>query len=174
MKKSQLEIKVFALNTLNVYAEKVIKAEKEKFAKFIGKDIFKVNGDLKEKYNLEKESFIKEKQGDYFVDIHYWRDLSYKNFSVRFKICVNGGSYDVKPATAFCHYEEINETIYQIDKENLLIENSNTPREFKTYNEAEILKAANECKKAAEIYEKALNKVDYQFRDIVGCKGLRN
>ena len=72
-KKTQLEIKVLSINTINEYALKCIEHELKFYSQFIGLDIFKVDGSIKQKYLHEKISFEgKLKDGTYFNNVLIW------------------------------------------------------------------------------------------------------
>jgi len=120
LKKSNQEVKVLAINTLYEWAEKFFNYEKDHFSQFVGVDIFKVDGSIKKKYEHEKMSFRGKLPDGTFCDAHYWFTHSYNDFRITVKICVNGGSYDVKPTTAFCQYEEQGITLFKTQNGVLL------------------------------------------------------
>jgi len=57
-----------------------------------------------------------------YYDVHYWFDYSYNELKVNVKLCINGGSWDVRPTTAFCQYEEQQLTILKTNPAGQLIE----------------------------------------------------
>lgn len=165
-KKSQVEIKTIALNTINEHAAKFYEYEKNHFAQFIGKDIFKANGEVKAKFEHEKIKFSGQLDDGTFYDSHYWFENRYGHFGMVVKTCVNGGSWDTVPTTAFCTYEQISVDLFDIEN-GLLIETKRPQRDFSyRYNVAEILKKVDEAKVAAEEYGKVLQAVPYEFREM--------
>ena len=165
-KKSNKEVKVLAINTLNEWAEVFYKYEKEHFSKFIGIDIFKVDGSIKQKYDHEKQSFKGQLLDGTWVDVHYWFTKRYNSFDINIKLCVNGGSYDVKPTTAFCQYEEMSLTLFNT-VDNKLVETSEDISHLSTrYNLDELVKIAAEIEQAKIVYERAEYKMPYRFKDV--------
>ena len=167
VKKSNVEVKVLAINTLYEWAEKFYQYEKQHFQQFIGKAIFKVDGSVKAKFDHEKMSHKGQLPDGTWVNAHYWFTSRYNSFDIHVKICVNGGSYDVKPSTAFCQYEEQTVELFKINEAGELVENSNDISWLKKrYDVAELTSTANDVKKAAEVYEAALNKMPWIFREV--------
>ena len=165
MKKSNVEVKVLALNTLYEYAKKFIQYEKEFYSKFIGINIFKVDGSIKAKYEHERLSFRGKLPDGAFVDVHYWFNSSY-SFDIHIKLCINGGSYDDKPVTAFCQYEELTSTLFEL-KDNVLTAKDNDISYLdKRYNVEELTAKAKQVKELAEKYETLYNTFPYQFKDV--------
>mgnify|MGYP006921369615 CR=1 FL=1 len=166
LKKSNQEVKVLAINTLYEWAEKFFNYEKEHFTQFLGVDIFKVDGTIKKKYEHEKISFRGKLSDGTNVDAHYWFSHSYGTFTIRVKICVNGGSYDVRPTTAFCQYEEISLTLFTTNNGVLLPTEPDTAFLKTRFDVAELSAIAGNIKKAAEAYETAVNAMPYRFREV--------
>lgn len=165
-KKTNQEVKVLSINTLNQYAEQFFLYEKEYFRQFIGKDIFKVDGSIKAKFDHEKQSFRGQLPDGTFVDAHYWFTSNYGYFDIHVKICVNGGSYDVKPATAFCQYEEMALTLFKIEAGKLIDTDTDITHLKERYNLSDLQKIAAEIGEAKKIYEAAENKMPYRFKDV--------
>jgi hypothetical protein len=165
-KKTQVEIKVLAINTLYAYAEKYINHEKARLTPFIGLDIFKVDGSFKMKYDSPKLSNKIQLPDGTFVNAHYWFTHYSNEFGINIKICVNGGSYDVRPETAFCQYEEQYFTLFK-KVDGKLVE-TEIDREYlkKRYNVAELTSVANSIKEAAKLYELAAGKMPHLFNDV--------
>ncbi len=187
MKKTALQIKVLLINTLNQYAKTIYEYEKKHFAQFLGMEIFKVDGSLKAKYEHEKLTFKGKLEDGTFYDIHYWFEYNYHTFKIHVKACVSGGSYDVKPNTAFCQYEE--KTLYIFDTKeaphpslekallkytvNVLTEPQGGEPDFKCdYDEKNLLAIAERIKEAAAAYEKAERDMPYQFKDVLHIERL--
>jgi len=172
VKKTQAEIKVMAINTLYEYAEKYILHEMDRISAFIGLDIFKVDGSFKAKYDAPKLSDKLQLPDGTFVNAHYWFNQYTNGFDINVKICINGGSYDVKPVTAFCQYEQQSFTIFNKNEGRLI----DTKKDFsylkKRYNVNELQTIANDIKDAAKVYESEYDKMPYIFSDTFGVKRL--
>ncbi len=180
---TNLEKKVLSINTLYQYAEKCIEYEMNHFKQFIGKDIFKVDGSVKAKYAHEKISFDGKMDDGTFYHVHYWFELNFNYFDLHIKSCINGGSYDVKPSTAFCIYEETTYTMFNVKKsepdelgytKQLLAENTerfNNDYSIR-YNADTVIEQANEVEKLAETYRNEYDKIPYYFRDVLHVKRL--
>ena len=164
-KKTQAEIKVLAINTLYEYAKKYVNHEKTRLDAFIGLDIFKVDGSFKQKYDSPKLSDTLTLPDGTFVNAHYWFKHYSNDFGIYVKICVNGGSYDVQPNTAFCQYEEQYFSLFnKVDGKLVATE---IDREYLNtrYDVAQLTAIATTIKEAAKVYEAEADKMPYLFRD---------
>lgn len=170
--KTNVEVKVLAINTLYEYAKLIIEHEKKHFNQFIGKDIFKVDGSLKAKYEHEKLTFKGQMNDGTWFNVHSWYQKYSSSFDLKIKVCVNGGSYDVKPTTAFCQYEEISTTLYELDNNCLIASNRDYSYLDKVYNVDELTAISLEIEKAAKEYEKVKDKMPYIFNDVFYIKRL--
>lgn len=164
-KKTQAEIKVLAINTLYEYAQKYINHEKERLTPFIGLDVFKVDGSFKQKYDSPKLSDKLQLADGTWVDAHYWFKHYSTDFGICVKICVNGGSYDVKPTTAFCQYEEQYFSLFNKVDGKLVATEIDRDYLNTRYDVAQLTSIANTIKEAAKVYEAAADKMPYIFRD---------
>lgn len=173
-KKTREEVKVLAVNTLYEWAAKFYQYEKDHFSRFIGQPIFKVNGGIKAKFEHEKMAYKGQLPDGTFVDAHYWFTSRY-SFDMTVKICINGGSYDVKPTTAFCQYEETIIELFKIDSDGKIQESKNEPGYLNTrYDLSELKQIAEDIKAAAKIYEAAENNMPYIFKDVFYIQRLTN
>lgn len=171
-KKSQIEIKVLAINTLNQWTEQVYAYEKKHFAQFLGQNIFKVDGSVKAKFDHEKFSFKGQLEDGTWVNANYWFTNAHGYFSIHVKICVSGGSYDVKPATTFCQYEETAPTLFQV-KDGLLIETTQEQSDYSIrYDVADLQSKAQAIKEAADAYEVVADTMPNQFKDVLFIQHL--
>lgn len=171
-KKSNEEVKVLAINCLEEWSEKFHNYEREYFAKLVGIDPFKNDGTLKKKYEHQKQDFTGQLADGTYLNAHYWYEHSYNELRMRVKICVNGGSYDVRPSTAFCQYEEKSLTLYKT--ENGVLINTDTEAEHLAtkYDLSELQGIAAEIKEAAAVYEAVAAKMPYRFREVFHIKRL--
>lgn len=171
-KKSTQEVKVLAINTLYEYAQQFYEYERQHFSQFIGKDIFKVDGSIKAKYEHEKLSFSGKLNDGTNVNAHYWFTSKYNCFDIHVKICINGGSYDVKPSTAFCQYEETALTLFKTEDNKLIETPANIDYLATRYDVKTLAKIAADIKEAAKIYEAAEDKMPYLFKGVFDVERL--
>lgn len=163
-KKSSIDAKVLSINTLYEWAEKFFKYEQDHFRQFLGKDIFKVDGSVKAKFEHPKLNAKGQLEDGTFYDVHYWFENRHGYFVIKIKSCINGGSYDDK--SYFCIYDEIGQTLFEV-KDGLLVETTQQPTDFSIRYDAKELQAiAENIKEAAESYRQAANKMPYAFQDV--------
>lgn len=174
MKKSQKEIKVLAINTLYEYAQQFLSYEKDHFKQFLGKNIFKVDGSVMAKYQHERMSINTQLSDGTHVSANYWFESRY-SFDIVVKICVNGGSYDVQPVTAFTQYEQMTITIFDIDKKDgSICEARQQEYEWlnKRFTVEQLQQQAAEVQEIAKQYESASNAFPYLFKQTFDIERL--
>ena len=172
VKKSAIEIRVLAINTLYEYAAKYYQHEKQRLTPFIGLDIFKVDGSFKQKHDSPKLSDRTKLDDGTFVDAHYWFNQYSTSFDIHVKICINGGSYDTKPTTAFCQYQELSITLFRKENGKLIAGDIDVSYLDERYNVDQLTAIANEVKEAAKVYESVYNKMPYLFTDVFNLSRL--
>jgi hypothetical protein len=172
-KKTQLEIKVLAINLFNEFATIAVAYENEHFKQFLGKDIFKVDGSVKQKYQHEPQTFKGTLKDGTHYNFHYWFSPSKSSFNMTMKICINGGSYDLHPSNAFCLYHETTTELFA--KENgVLIESTRQRHDFtKRFSVDELLKANEAVKQAEEAFNEAKKSVPYDFHSVLNIGYIR-
>lgn len=165
-KKSQVEIKVLAINTLYEYSKQIAEYEYNHFKQFVGIDVFKVDGSVKLKYKHDRLTFKGQMKDKTWYSADYYLKITSDSLEVHVKICVNGGSYDVKPSTAFCQYED--KIIHILDAKNCVLQDTKIDLDYldERFNVESLNKIAAEVRKAAEIYEIELKKMPYLFKDV--------
>jgi hypothetical protein len=108
------EIVILAANLLNARTKEILAYELPHFLQFVGKDIIDAKGRIKAKYDHERLEFPREmftEYGGYGISTSYFLDYKYNKLNLSVTVCINGGSYEVKPNTAFTHYAKGSETI---------------------------------------------------------------
>lgn len=181
MKKlTAIEQKVLAINLLNDHMKIMAQEEIEFFTPAIGKDIFKQYFVLKAKYDHSREEIKGTTPEGVYFNTHCWLTKEYDGFYLNAKICINGGSYDVQPSTAFCLYENGSVKLFDVvkvqreNKIDYVLENPTT--DFSKldvrYDVAELEAQALKVKEAADQYRAALESVPYIFRDTLYLKSL--
>lgn len=169
---TQLELKVLAVNTLQLHAKRILDYEIEQLTKLVGIDCFKVDGSLKQKYMYPNLKRISEKFGKNWLTVDYWSDKTEYDYRIHVKICINGGSYDVSPSTAFCIYQD--ESYYPFDiKDGKLKAKTNDYsflNEVFSVEKLEVL--SDKVKEIATQYEKMRDKIDYRFHGVLNIERL--
>lgn len=171
-KKSQIEIKVLAVNTLHKYSKKILQYEIEKLKALQGLDIWKVDGSLKQKYMYEALPEMKGKLPDgTWYSVTYWHNMSAGEYGIKVKVCVNGGSHEDR--TAFCMYDEQSFYPFKIQDGKLLLKEDFSYTWLDVvYNVADLQKKAAKIKALAELYEKERDKIYYDFHSALGIERL--
>lgn len=106
-------------------------------------------------------------------DVHYWFQLAHGYFDMQIKCCVNGGSYDVKPVTAFCEYQETTYTLMEF-REGQLCETTRNNNDYSgRYDADAITKKAAALKQKEEEYEKLISSFPYLFKGVMNIRSLR-
>jgi len=145
------------------------------FTPFVGKDIFKVDGSLKAKYAYNAPSFEGKLPDGSHVSAHCWPEKSYGKFELNVKICVNGGSYDVNPVTAFCQYERRSIELFDVKDGILTASVTNTNKDYlnKEWDASELQAHANKVIEAQKQYEAILDGFPYVFSDVCHIKRIK-
>jgi hypothetical protein len=165
-KKSNVEVKILSVNNLYKYAKQFFEYERTHFLQFLGQSIFKVDGSVKAKFDHEKQSYKGQLPDGTWVNAHYWFTSSYGYFDIHVKICVNGGSYDVKPTTVFCQYDETTLTMFKIEDGKLIDSPADISHLDQVFNIQELQKAAKGIEEAAKAYNDECKKLPYMFHDV--------
>lgn len=114
MKRTALDIQAEGLTELNKYTVEILNHIIPQMKKLIGIKILTQQGKSK-KWNVtgyEKENVkdVKEnvKGENKFITYSYYLDFSGSSIWLKSRVCINGGSYDITPANAYCEYLENN------------------------------------------------------------------
>ena len=168
-KATSLQTHILAVNTLYKLSKEIIKKEIEFFTPLIGKDVFKVSGELKAKYTHTLEQYkykINEFNFDFWVDCHFYLTLKYNKLTVTVVCSVSGGGYDGSGVN--CNHSQQTKSfdLFNIDKDFKLISLFETDREYLNtiYNEGEILQQAKKAEEVKKEYQNEMSKVPSYFR----------
>lgn len=166
-KLTSLEIKIMAVNALQEHAKRILAHEIAGFKKLIGVDAFKVDGSMKAKYHFDKMERVSQKFGENWLSVDYYRDKTDSSIRISIKVCINGGSYEVTPSTAFCIYHE--ESYYIANIVDGKIEAKNLDLKFldQKFTVASLQKLQKQAEQAAEAYNKAKSAIDHRFRQVL-------
>ena len=173
---TSLQAKILAINTSNKNSETILNYELLNLSKYIGQDILKADGGFKSKINHVKHNGIKSKFNAFgftwYQDTNYYFSTNYNKLTLNIRTCVMGGGSDSNGVNKHCIYETQTIDIFIIDTNGNL--QSLEKQYFKNvqYNEAKVLKAAAKVKVAAEIYNKTLDSMPYEFRGVTNCERL--
>ena len=165
---------VDAVNFLNEYVPQIVTTVKNQLNSSIGKPIFTVNGAWRKSVNWIYSPIKKQLANGDWLSVEYYVQQQYNYVDLRVKICLNGGSYDVKPVTAFTLYQEQSIIIYIVDENGNIVDfDVDLTPYTKKYTVETIMTQANEAERKAKEYEAAREKVPYRFRDALYLSYLR-
>lgn len=102
---NKLAQNIEALNIHNAKVKEYYLSALEQLAPLIGKKVRTAKNERAKAFNIELTP-IRGKHGNNHLDIHYWFEFTGRSVWLNVKTCLNGGSYDAKPVTAFCIYVE--------------------------------------------------------------------
>ena len=163
---------IIAINILYAYAEKVVDYELSKLVPLIGMKVLKADGALMKKHEYEKIPPSKGTKYGIHFDVHYWVEVTKYSYMLNFKCCINGGSYEVKPSTAFAHYEDV--CIYLFEREDSVLtkQYNKDHLEFlkKRYRKEDVLSLATKAQDALTQYDNAVKDIPHPFRQVLGFK----
>ena len=176
-KATSLQTQILCLNTLYQHSKEIIKNEIDFLLPLIGKDILKVDGSFKAKYEHEKKQYkyqVKEFGFDYWVNTHYYFSAAYGKLSITVITSVHGGGYDKNGVNANSNQQQQTFDLFSLNN-GILSDLIETDRNYldTPYNEAEILAAAEKVKEVAKQYDAVLQTVPYLFRDALYLQRLR-
>lgn len=171
-KKSQIEIKVLAVNTLRRWSKNILHYEIPKLKALEGIECFKIDWSFKSKYAYDKHPEINGQMPDgTWYNVTYWHEHSGNEYGIRVKLCLNGGSYDDR--TYFCIYDEQSFFPFVI-KEGKLISKPDYSYTWinKMFKVSDLEKAAAKVHALAERYERECDKVHYEFHSVLNIQRL--
>lgn len=167
---SNVEQKCISINTLYEFAQKTVDVEINHLSQFIGKDVFKNDGRLKERYKGERVSFKGQLLNGVFYNVDSWIELSYSKVWLHVKSCVSGGTYDNN--TAFCIYDKLMTQLFSYEDNKLIPVEVDRNYMGVRYNVEDLQKIANEIEIAAKEYKSKYDKMPYQFKDVFWIERL--
>ena len=104
-KPSQLELNIEGTNELNKFSIESLKNVLPKITALKGVSILLKDGKTGKKFNIERGNQSTQLK-DKYISSQYWFDISEYSIWLKVKICINGGSWELKPPTAYCNYFE--------------------------------------------------------------------
>lgn len=162
-KATSLQAKIVSINTLYTHSIKVIEHEINFLSGLVGKNILKVDGSFKQKYEHERlviEDNVTEYGYKFFRNTRYWFTADYGKLTINVRTCVSGGGADRNGVNAHCNYETQSFDLFTI-KDGALIELITADRSYlaQPFDEVTILQAAAKVKEVAAQFEKVLDSV---------------
>jgi hypothetical protein len=106
--------------------------------------------------------------------VQYWNTLTNYDYRITVKICINGGSYDVHPSTAFCIYEEQSYYPFTAEDRKLIFKNEDYSFLDVQFDAKVLAEQTEKITAAANAYEAEAEKVDYRFRNVLRIQRLTN
>lgn len=176
-KATSLQTQILCVNTLYSHSKEIIAKEIDFLTPLIGKDILKVDGSFKAKYEHEKTSYkykVNDYGFDFWIDTHYHFKSGYGKLSITVTTSVHGGGYDKNGVNCNSNQQSQTFDLFTLDN-GILAGIIETDRSYldTPYNEAEILAAAEKTSEAAKQYDAVLQTVPYLFRDALYLQRLR-
>lgn len=100
-----LKREILAQQKLKNFAKKALAEILPQMAQFIGKKIFTTDGSKAKIFKLDPDKIaIEQTQGMHTMVQNCYIFARYGKLQLRICICMNGGSYDVKPSTNWTKY----------------------------------------------------------------------
>lgn len=115
-----------SLNALNKAAKEILTIVLPQLDKYKGKQVTTQTG-FSKKFVIDQPDVKAEALPDGNASCQYWLSERCGGLYLNVKICLSGGSYDVRPATYYCKYQSIKIHIADID--------SNVLNNIQAYND---------------------------------------
>jgi hypothetical protein len=176
-KATALQTQILCLNTLYKHSKEITQNETAFLLPLIGKDILKVDGSFKAKYEHEKKAFkynVNEFGFDFWVDTHYYFTAKYGKLSIDVITTVSGGGSDKNGVNANHSQQRQCFDLFVLDNGILADKCADSELLNTVYTESEILVGAEKVKAAAKQYEATLSSVPYLFRQTLRLQRLAN
>jgi len=161
-KLTSLQISVMGLNELNKYVIEQLTALLPQINGYVGQKILLSGGDLAAKFKVSKPGQVKEKKNLYFLDNHGYFDPSTSSLWIKFRTCINGGSYENR--TAFTEYFDQHIYIGNIEN-NVLMECKGLKDILKSYELRTDL-TVSEIKYKINMFEQAKSEAEMCLKSI--------
>lgn len=172
---TQLQQRIEGTNYLNAERLKLLKAIQNDLKTMEGQKVQLSTGERAKKWTLKSDTTKKETviNGEkVYLSFSWYYDLSHSFVTLKMKVCINGGSYDVRPSTAFCQYIESSDYIARLENQCLkdtddidqCIENAQNEVE-NPLNEVIFNEQLKEYKQAKEVLERIKETVHYKLKD---------
>ena len=175
-KATSLQAKIIALNNLNNFTFDIVQHETSELKKYLNQNIFKVDGSFKAKVVHSKLEIKDEKTTlngyNWNVSIRYYHSIEYGKLNLNITVCTSGGGSDINNVSSHCIYEKSRVSIYNVKDGVLLPLDCEQYVKQANFDESEILKAAENVRLAAIEYNKVLNSVPYEFRNVLYLERL--
>lgn len=159
------------MNAINEYSETLVNFLLPELQKYIGKRIFLVNGTKAKIFELPELERSDVKEADKYIGYSYYINEQYNKVCLHVRVRINGGSYDVRPSTAYCQYND--RTIELGDTENGILKTVDTLEKIvtswelsKRYSEETIQAQIARFKEAKKAAEALLSVIPYEVIEI--------
>lgn len=174
---NQLQQRIHATNFLNKERAKILKEIEAEFKAMDGIKVQLASGEQSAKWTLKGDHFKTTKtiNGEKtYLSFQWFFVFSYSYVQLRTKVCINGGSYDVRPATAFTQYVETTDYVGRLQEQHLedtdeiekCIENA-LQEVANPLNEKKFLKHKAKYQKALNTVNKLKDETHYKLRDFL-------
>jgi hypothetical protein len=123
VKPTQIQLTIAGQNSLNKASLEILQAIVPQVQKFEGKSILIATG-LSAKFKIDKPEITADKLPNGFSSCNYYFDYTRHSLWLKVRVCLNGGSHEAKPSTAYCQYFEVSYHLGEIN--NTCLVNINT------------------------------------------------
>lgn len=145
--KQDFEREIITKNAFKKYAKKAIAEYLPKLEQFIGKKIFLADGSKAKIFNVKCETPVEKIEG-MFVSVQIISiKTAYRQIELTIRLCFNGGSYDVNPATGWTKYVDTQFTIGKSEDGQILDSIESIEDIVKLYNLEDIIDFQEEMEK---------------------------
>lgn len=177
-KATALQTNILAANKLNEVIPAIIEYEKVRLLPLMEKDIFKIDGSLKAKYQFNKMSFDSQEIEAYgfkwWVRTTYYTEIKHGEYRIVINVNVSGGGADKNGVNSNSSSHGKTIPLFSVKETTLIVEHQINLSDYDVrYDEETILKAANNVKEAKTAYELAVGAVPYQFRECLYITNIR-
>ena len=173
---NRIEQHIESINFLNVNRLDLLNHIKEDIKQLEGKKLELASGGLSKQFKLKgehKKTTIDVEGKTVYLSYQYYYSIDYGYLKVHHKVCINGGSYEDTPSTAFCQYQTSTDYIGRIQKQHLtevLIDKvikDTTTEVLNPLNDKEFNKQKEEYTKLKQQLQQTRNKIHPYLREFL-------
>lgn len=163
--KQDFEREIITQNAFKQYAKKAIAEYLPKLEQFVGKKILLADGSKAKIFNISGETPVEKIEG-MFVSLQLFSIKSaYGQIELTISLCFSGGSYNVKPATAWTKYINKQFTIGKSQDGQILVSVENFEDIVKNYQLDDLMNFEQEIEKVRK-YKNLQQQADDAKREI--------
>jgi len=153
MKPTTMQLTVVGTNSLNKASLEILQAIIPQVEKYTGKSILIATG-LSAKFKIDKPEIKADALNNEHASCMYYFEHTSQSLWLRVRVCLNGGSYDVRPQTNYTQYFEHKFYLGQIN-DGVLIEVETVEKIEQGYNLNTVIVEAEELAKIERLKQLA-------------------